>query len=64
MNENLRIASVSQWSEPLEPALIDFRRELHQNPELSFAEYQTTERIMQALRDAGLQPVKMDETGA
>ncbi len=46
------------------PALINFRRELHRNPELSFAEFQTTERILEALRAGGLEPVKMQETGA
>jgi len=44
--------------------LIEFRRELHRNPELSFAEFQTTERILEALRSAGLDPVKMERTGA
>ena len=39
-------------------------RELHRNPELSFAEFQTTERILEALRSAGLDPVKMERTGA
>ncbi|GAA1408984.1 amidohydrolase [Glutamicibacter uratoxydans] len=46
------------------PALINFRRELHRNPELSFAEFQTTERILEVLRAGGLEPVKMQETGA
>nr|WP_237562241.1 amidohydrolase [Glutamicibacter soli] len=44
--------------------MIEFRRELHRNPELSFAEFQTTERILEALRSAGLHPVKMERTGA
>lgn len=64
MNENGKLASVQQWTEPLLPALLDFRRELHRNPELSFAEFQSTARILTALREAGLDPVPMEQTGA
>ncbi|MGP9488146.1 amidohydrolase [Glutamicibacter sp. AOP33-2CA-4] len=64
MNENGKLASVQPWTEPLLPALIDFRRELHRNPELSFAEHQSTARILAALRAAGLEPVAMEQTGA
>ncbi|WP_396276050.1 amidohydrolase [Glutamicibacter sp.] len=58
------LGSVDVWTTSLLPALINFRRELHRNPELSFAEYQTTERILEALRAGGLEPVKMQDTGA
>ena len=64
MNENGNLASVSGFTEPLIDQLIGFRRELHRNPELSFAEHQTTERILEALRTAGLSPQKMADTGA
>ncbi|MGO3343118.1 MAG: amidohydrolase, partial [Glutamicibacter arilaitensis] len=64
MNENGNPASVSDFTEPLAEQLIGFRRELHRNPELSFAEHQTTERILETLRAAGLSPQKMAETGA
>lgn len=64
MNENGNVASVQPWTEPLLPALLDFRRELHRNPELSFAEFQTSARILAQLRAAGLSPVAMEETGA
>ncbi|MDF5751309.1 amidohydrolase [Spongiactinospora sp. TRM90649] len=37
-----------------EPALIDFRRDLHMHPELAFAEYRTTKRISERLERAGL----------
>lgn len=43
--------------------LVDFRREVHANPELSFVEYKTTERIMSKLRAAGLTPVNLAEIG-
>lgn len=64
MSELGNLGSVKDWTESLTPELIEFRRELHRNPELSFAEFQTTERILEALRAAGLNPVKMERTGA
>ena len=64
MSELGNLGSVKDWTESLTPELIEFRRELHRNPELSFAEFQTTERILEALRSAGLNPVKMERTGA
>ncbi|GGH62650.1 amidohydrolase [Rothia aerolata] len=45
------------------PELIDFRREVHQNPELSFVEHQTTQRIYHRLREAGMNPVLLEGTG-
>ncbi|GED06814.1 amidohydrolase [Glutamicibacter uratoxydans] len=64
MSEIGSLRSVDEWTRSLMPALINFRRELHRNPELSFAEFQTTERILEVLRAGGLEPVKMQETGA
>jgi len=64
VNDYDNVASVSDFTEPLIGELIDFRRELHRNPELSFAEHQTTERILERLRSAGLSPQKMTNTGA
>ena len=64
MNDYDNVASVSDFTEPLIGQLIGFRRELHRNPELSFAEHQTTERILERLRSAGLSPQKMTNTGA
>ncbi|UYQ78250.1 amidohydrolase [Glutamicibacter sp. JL.03c] len=64
MNEYDNVASVSDFTEPLIDQLIDFRRELHRNPELSFAEHQTTRRILETLQAAGLSPQKMTSTGA
>ncbi|MCW4465054.1 amidohydrolase [Glutamicibacter sp. MNS18] len=58
------LPSVQPWVEQLEPQLVEFRRDLHRNPELSFAEYRTTEVIMARLREAGLDPVPMVGTGA
>lgn len=64
VNEYDNVASVSDFTEPLIDQLIDFRRELHRNPELSFAEHQTTQRILETLQSAGLSPQKMANTGA
>lgn len=43
----------------LEPALIDIRRTLHKNPEVSGEEKQTSQFICKTLRDAGLTPQLM-----
>jgi len=64
VNDYDNVASVSAFTLPLIDQLIAFRRELHRNPELSFAEHQTTERILEALRAAGLEPQPMEATGA
>ena len=41
------------------PSLIDFRRDLHRNPELSMAEVATTEKIYNWLRANGLAPQRL-----
>ncbi|MDO5743192.1 MAG: amidohydrolase [Micrococcaceae bacterium] len=64
MNQDLRLPSVKPWVKPLMDELVDFRREVHANPELSFVEYKTTERILNRLREAGLEPIALEETGA
>ena len=38
------------------PKVIDLRRAIHRHPELAHEEYQTTERVVTALREAGLSP--------
>ena len=47
----------------LVPDLIAFRREVHQNPELSYLENKTTERIFRTLTEAGLAPKHLKGTG-
>ncbi|MFB0836271.1 amidohydrolase [Arthrobacter halodurans] len=44
--------------------LVAFRRDVHANPELSFHEFRTTDAIVAALEDAGLSPVRLEDTGA
>ena len=43
--------------------LIDFRRDIHAHPELSFQEFATTDKIVARLQAAGLDPVRLDGTG-
>lgn len=45
------------------PELIEFRREVHQNPELSFKEFETTQRIFRRLEQAGMRPQLFEGTG-
>ncbi len=45
------------------PELIDFRRDLHAHPELSFEEHRTTARLRERLEAAGLSPRSISETG-
>ena len=47
----------------LHDELIDFRRDLHSHPELSYREHRTTERLRERLRAAGLRPRPALETG-
>ncbi|MFJ3957755.1 amidohydrolase [Arthrobacter sp. NPDC090010] len=51
------------WLEPLLPELIEFRRDLHAHPELSFKEFRTTDRIVARLDAAGLKPRRLEGTG-
>jgi amidohydrolase len=47
---------LDRWLNEHGSGLITFRRELHQNPELAYAEHRTTARLAEALSGAGLQP--------
>ena len=49
---------------PILDGLIAFRRDIHQHPELSTKEFRTTDRIVESLQAAGLQPVRLADTGA
>jgi amidohydrolase len=43
--------------------LIEFRRDIHAHPELSFQEFETTDKIVARLEAAGLQPRRLEGTG-
>ncbi len=45
------------------PELIEFRRQVHRNPELSFQEKESTKRIVQHLEQAGMHPTLFEGTG-
>lgn len=42
------------------PSLVDFRRDLHRHPELSYKEFATTDKIANWLRANGLSPVVLN----
>ena len=44
---------VSEEQTPLQKKLVEYRRELHENPELSMKEYETTKRIRGGLKKQG-----------
>src|SRR5690606_10630151 len=46
------------------PSVVELRRAIHRNPELSFQEFATTDRVASLLRDRGLEPrVRPEGTG-
>ncbi|MFB9166471.1 amidohydrolase [Arthrobacter psychrochitiniphilus] len=54
---------VGPWLEPVLAEVLEFRRDLHAHPELSFQEFRTTEKIFEHLVSAGLAPRRLDGTG-
>lgn len=55
--------AIGPWLEPLLAELTKFRRDLHQHPELSRQEFRTTDKIVERLSAAGLQPRRLAGTG-
>src|SRR5690625_1139611 len=53
---NVYTQRVSKLVSSMEPKLIELRRHLHAHPELSRAEYDTTQLIAAQLREIGLEP--------
>jgi amidohydrolase len=49
---------------PLLDELVEFRRNVHAHPELSFQEFATTDAIVARLEAAGLSPRRLEPTGA
>ena len=45
------------------PALVDIRRHIHQNPELSFQEHETAALVEKELQSLGLKTQRMANTG-
>lgn len=57
-----KVPSVGNLVEEFLPELIEFRRDVHAHPELSFQEFRTTEKLAERLRQAGLEPVALPGT--
>lgn len=55
--------TVAETIAEIGPELIDFRRDIHAHPELSFQEFSTTDKIVARLEAAGLYPVRLEGTG-
>jgi len=53
---NVYTQRVAKLVSSMEPALIDLRRQIHANPELSRTECQTTQLVAEQLRSFGLDP--------
>ncbi len=51
------IADLDAFTATHEPELVEFRRDLHANPETGYAEHRTTRRVALRLAAAGLRPV-------
>jgi amidohydrolase len=61
--EAAAVPHIGVWVAPLLEELTGFRRDLHAHPELSYKEYRTTDRIVERLEKAGLQPKRLENTG-
>ncbi|SDI43030.1 M20 metallopeptidase family protein [Natribacillus halophilus] len=55
--------AVNDFMERTHEKLIEFRRTMHQNPELSSEEYNTSEKIFSLLKEKGLKPEFIEERG-
>lgn len=54
---------IARCLEEWEPELVDFRRDLHAHPELSWREARTTERVATRLETAGLRVRRLPRSG-
>ncbi len=54
---------VDQWLRVHRDRVVDWRRHIHANPELSHMEYATTDFLERVLREHGLDPVRFPGTG-
>jgi cysteinyl-tRNA synthetase len=61
-NSNLK-SQTNQKAESLESKVISFRRDFHQNPELSNREFKTADKIASHLRSLGIE-VQTGENGS
>ena len=54
---------IKSLSELLHTQVIEWRRHLHANPELSYQEFNTAKFVAEKLKSFGLNPVPMANTG-
>ncbi|MBN8652203.1 MAG: amidohydrolase [Cytophagales bacterium] len=57
------IDKIKSLSESLQPEVVQWRRHLHANPELSYDEFNTAKFVAEQLNSFGLEPVSMATTG-
>lgn len=59
-----RITKSARLASEIAPEMIAFRRDLHRNPEVGWAEHRTTRRVAKALLDWGIKPhIRPEGTG-
>lgn len=56
-------ALIDHIAAEIELEIIEFRRDIHANPEIARTEFRTTQRIAQRLRQEGLEPRMLNGTG-
>lgn len=56
-------SKIQEQAQSLTPKLIEIRRHIHAHPELSFQEFETAELIEKYLKELGLKPQRMANTG-
>lgn len=57
-------SQINEWSKKIEPKVIAWRRDIHQNPELSNREFNTSQKVEAHLRSLGLEvKTKVAHTG-
>jgi amidohydrolase len=54
---------VKELAKQLHPQVVQWRRHLHQHPELSFKEHKTAAYVKERLQELGLQPKSIADTG-
>jgi len=57
------IDKIKSLAESLQPEVVQWRRHLHANPELSYDEFNTAKFVAEQLKSFGLEPVPMATTG-
>ncbi|CAD2074162.1 M20 metallopeptidase family protein [Jeotgalicoccus meleagridis] len=62
MSSNLQ-EEIKNFVKDIEEKLVSFRRSMHQNPELSSEEYNTSEKIFKFLEKEGLKPQFIEDRG-